>query len=288
MNQERARLKGEMEHGYHPVHPPEGLLGESRVRSSARRLKRALLKGILAGLFCALPRLALAQGGPPLLSDDPGTPGNGRTELNIAFTAQKLRSTTQYGTPLADWNTGIGDRIQAKIQIPWLIGTARAEPTESALGPVLLGFKWRYLDENPSGVDASFYPQASFTTNAHSIRSGLVPEGMTLLLPAEFARDLGILSVNVEAGYLLQEEAPEEWIWGIALGRKITEEIEVLGELHGEASRDFERSEFVFNLGARIQLTKLNSILLSAGRGVRGAALGEPSFLGYLGLQFNF
>jgi hypothetical protein len=111
---------------------------------------------------------------------------------------------------------------------------------------------------------------------------------MSLLLPAEFAKDLGILTVNVEVGYLLQEEAEEEWIWGIALGRKLTEGIEILGEVHGESAKNFDSAQIVWNLGARIQLSKLNSILLSAGRGFRGEARGEPELIGYLGLQFNF
>jgi len=251
-------------------------------------LRTCIPMGFAALVFAGMPRPAFAQGGPPLLTDDPGTPGNGHTELNIAFTVEKFRSETQYGTPLIDVNTGLGERIQLKCELPWLIETSPAQPTRSGLGDVLLGFKYRYLDENPSGVDASVYPQASLTTNAHARRSGLVPEGMSLLLPAEFAKDLGVLTINVEIGYLLQEEAQDQWVWGIALGRKIAGEIELLGEVHGESARDFGSAQMVWNLGARIPLSTLNSILFSAGRGFRGEARGEPELLGYLGLQFNF
>lgn len=255
---------------------------------AARVLKPGVLIGVAAVILTTMSRLAFAQGGPPLLTDDPGTPGDGRTELNIAFTVENFRTTFLYGTPQFDFNYGVGDRIQIKCEVPSLIGTAQHQPTESGLGDILLGFKYRYLDENPSGVDASVYPQASFTTSAHSRRSGLVPEGMSLLLPAEFAKNLGIVAVNVEVGYLFQEEAEDDWIWGIALGHKITGEIELLGEVHGESATNFDSAQIVWNLGSRIQLSKLNSILLSAGRGFRGEARGEPEFMGYLGLQFNF
>src|SRR5579862_9452319 len=214
-------------------------------RRASQALKPCFLMGCAAALFAGMPRLAAAQGGPPLITDDPGTPGSGQTELNMAFTVEKFRSKTQYGTPLIDFNYGVGDRIQLKCQIPWLIQTAHSQPTESGLGDVLLGFKYRYLDENPSGIDASVYPQASIGTNAHARRSGLVPEGLSLLLPAEFAKDLGILTVNVEGGYLVQEEAEDQWVWGIALGRKIIEEIEVLGEVHGESAKDFASAQIL-------------------------------------------
>lgn len=243
------------------------------------------LSGLLFGL---LPRLVAAQGGPPLLTDDPGTPGAGRSEFNLAFTVEKSKGETLYGAPLFDFNFGVGERIQLKAELPWLIEAESPGGTTSGVGNLLLGFKYRFLDENPSGVDVSVYPQFDFNTSAHARRSGLVPEGMELLLPAEAAKDLGWFAVNVEVGYLLREEFEEEWMWGLALSRHVTDGIELLGEVHGFSSKSFDRAEMVFNLGARLKLTELNSILLSAGRGIRGESRGEPGFIGYVGLQFNF
>ena len=235
-----------------------------------------------------MPQLALAQGGPPLLTDDPGTPGNGHTEFNLALTLEKAGAESLYGAPLLDFNYGLGERIQLKVEIPWVIRTEKSATTQSALGNMLFGFKYRFLDENSSGVDFSVYPQFDFNTTAHSRRSGVAPEGMELLLPAEVAKDLGPFVVNVEVGSLLREEAEEEWDWGLALGKPVTEGVELLGEIHGETARAFERGQLVWNLGARIKLTDLNSILISAGRGIRGQSRGEPQFIGYIGLQFNF
>ena len=40
---------------------------------------------LLVFFFCVfLPLRVLAQGGPPLITDDPGTPGDGHWEINIA------------------------------------------------------------------------------------------------------------------------------------------------------------------------------------------------------------
>src|ERR1051325_3316526 len=108
----------------------------------------------MLGAICAL---VLAQGGPPLLTDDPGTPGDGRSELNIAFTVEKFRHQTLYEAPLLDFNYGVGERIQLKAELPWLFDHDTPGSDESGLGNVLLGFKYRFLDHDKSEVDVAVY-----------------------------------------------------------------------------------------------------------------------------------
>jgi len=226
----------------------------------------------------------LLQGGPPLLTDDAATPGDGRSELNVAFAVEKLRHETVYGAPLLDFNYGVGERAQLKIELPWLLKHEQPGLDSSGLGNILVGFKYRFLDQAQADVDVSFYPQTEFRTTAHSRRAGLVGEGLSLLLPVQVERDFGLVSVNAEFGYLWVEEEDDAWVWGIAVARDLIEGLEILGEIHGETGRRFDRGEVVWNLGARIKLSELNSILVSAGRGFRGT----PQLIGYLGLQFNF
>jgi hypothetical protein len=238
--------------------------------------------------FAALPAALWAQGGPPLLTDDPGTPGNGNSELNIAFTLERFRHESLYEAPLLDFNYGVGERIQLKIELPWLLKHENPGPDASGLGNVLLGFKYRFLDHDKSEVDVSFYPQAEFRTTAHSRRTGLVGEGLSLLLPVQAAREFGPIGINVELGYLLAEEEEDAWVWGVALSHDLVEGLEILGEIHGVTGTRFDRGELVWNIGARIKLNDLNTVLLSVGRGIRGESREEPSLLIYLGLQFNF
>jgi len=68
---------------------------------------------ILPGLST---RAVLAQGGPPLITDDPGTPGDGKWEINVAFEAEKRGTQRSYAIPLLDINYGLGDRIQLKYE----------------------------------------------------------------------------------------------------------------------------------------------------------------------------
>jgi hypothetical protein len=53
--------------------------------------------------ICALAARELrAQGGPPMITDDPGTPGNGKWEINLAFAFEHRSEETSYDSPAID------------------------------------------------------------------------------------------------------------------------------------------------------------------------------------------
>ena len=55
---------------------------------------------------------ALAQAGPPVLTNDPGTPGNSHWEINLASLQTIIRGDSTYLVPQIDLNFGVGDRMQ--------------------------------------------------------------------------------------------------------------------------------------------------------------------------------
>ena len=71
-------------------------------------------------LFCLALTLvtheAWAQGGPPMLTDDPGTPGNGKFENNLAITVERRSHELALDTPAIDFNYGLGEHIQITLQ----------------------------------------------------------------------------------------------------------------------------------------------------------------------------
>src|SRR5256885_5316117 len=67
-------------------------------------------------LALVLPREIFAQGGPPMITDDPGTPGNGKWEINLAVAFEHRPGETSYDLPAIDLNYGIGDHIQLTLQ----------------------------------------------------------------------------------------------------------------------------------------------------------------------------
>src|ERR1700730_11610703 len=85
-------------------------------------VKRLLLRCVLVTTVASalLPAHAFAQGGPPLLTDDPDTPGPGHWEINIAALMEKTRSQRRVEVPRVDLNYGVGRRIQLKFEMPWV------------------------------------------------------------------------------------------------------------------------------------------------------------------------
>ncbi len=94
---------------------------------------------------------ALAQGGPPLLTDDPGTPGNRNWEINVAYTQDRRPDGNSYAVPILDVNYGAGDRVQLNFQIPYLFSSSNGGPLAGGLGNSLAGVKWRFFQNEGKG-----------------------------------------------------------------------------------------------------------------------------------------
>jgi len=97
------------------------------------RTTGALLPWVLAVLL-QMPALARAQGGPPFLTNDPGTPGNGNWEINIASMQTLERGVASYQLPQIDLNFGLGERVQLTYEIPYLLQTRQGESTVGGWG----------------------------------------------------------------------------------------------------------------------------------------------------------
>lgn len=239
-------------------------------------LQAALL--CLMVLFC---REALAQGGPPLLTDDPETPGNRQWEINVGATAEVLRTATDAELPIADFNYGWGDHIQLKLEIPLLVRFTHGS-IQSEAGDGKFGVKWRFLDQEKHGVNISTYPQMSFNVPGPQ---RLVDSGTQLLLPVEFSRNFGKLTADLEAGCTLRQNGGNELLFGMAVGYEASKRLELLGELHSVPIINFSANESVFQLGGRQRLSEHYVLLFAAGRGVPGSTGNEPGFIAYVGLQ---
>ncbi len=226
---------------------------------------------------------ALAQGGPPMLTDDPGTPGNRRWEVNVAFTVEDSRAGRTFSVPLIDANYGVGDRIQLKIEAPWLVGNG-----ENGLGNLLLGIKWRFLDEDTHGVALSLYPQAGLRAPAASRKRGLGETDRLYLLPLSAQKKLGPVSANAEIGFEYRPREEDEWIYGLAIGREVSKNVEVIGEVFGSRPLGIRRSEFLLNVGLRGRLSERLLLLVASGTGLGNRTREKPRLLGYVGGQFLF
>src|SRR3569833_1463285 len=98
----------------------------------------------LVAMIVWLPVAVFAQAGPPMATDDPGTPGDGHLEINLAALATRTSEGSNYELPLIDVNYGVGERLQLKLETPYEIDTH--EHRRGGIGSALFGVKWRFLD----------------------------------------------------------------------------------------------------------------------------------------------
>ena len=229
---------------------------------------------------------ALAQGGPPLLTDDPDTPGPGRWEINIASELEKSRSDRRVEAPSADINFGVGHRIQLKGEVPWVMGGAAGEPLQHGLGNSVFGVKWRFLGQEGRRIAWSVYPQVGFNTDHALAEHDLVDVGRQLILPTELTVEMGRVEVNGEVGRTLIDHGPDGWIYGISTETTIHPRFELLAEIHGEKT-DSAPTELMVSVGARRDLWRPLKLLAAAGMVVHGPEESRPHLRLYFGLQLN-
>ena len=266
----------------HRTGPYEPIGGEPHMRLLCRILSAALC----AGLGALAPTLALAQAGPPLLTDDPGTPGDGHWEINLAWTTERSDDLRVNELPLADINFGVGERVQLKFELPWNAIDGRGT-TANGFGNALAGVKWRFFDAGEHGWQLSTYPQAEFLMpGLHG--SSLAEPGVGYLLPIEIQRDFGSIEAGAEVGRWMRPGVDtDSWIAGVAIGREVGEGVEVLGELHDECRVGDGAHELVLNVGARRRLSEHFTLLASLGSDLHNGIDRRNVLISYLALQLT-
>ena len=230
--------------------------------------------------------------GPPMITDDPGTPAAGVWEENISFTLSRTHRQAAWQTPVFDNNYNLTDQLQLNLIVPLMIvdNDAGRGPV-GGVGMASVGFKYRFLDpdKNPAGLSMSVAPAFSFDTPGHPVRRGVVPaDGNTLFLPVELNYPVNkSLDVFAEAGYLAVQFGPDFWSYGLAACWHATDKLDLLAECHLLSDTSFHFNDAVINLGSVLALTDQTNLLLSAGRALRDTDRSERLLL-YAGLQFHF
>ena len=259
----------------------------SQTRGEAHEL-RLLAKPLIIPLIFFAAVLARAQGGPPMRTDDPGTPGNGNFEINLGVTSDRRPRDRELEAPLLDINYGLGKRIQLKFEIPFVIQGANGAPTKSGLGNSDFGVKWRFYENPQLGLDISTYPQLEFNNPTGSARRGIVDAGVRMLLPLEATKKLGPVDLDGELGFAFHQTGANDWIAGVAFGRSVTPRWELMGEFYATARTEGSDHETTVDAGTRYRLFRPIVLIMMVGRTVRPGDPSEPHFIGYGGLQFQF
>jgi hypothetical protein len=247
-------------------------------------VKIAAAAWLLTTALLLLPCGARADAGPPYLTNDPGTPGDGHWEINLASMQTIERGQASYEVPQIDVNFGLGERVQLSYEIPYVVQTSSGGPRESGWSNASTGVKWRFLDQGQGGWQVSTFPQLQTAASAAAQRTGIAVQGPRLLLPLEIARTVGPLSLNFEAGYYRPWHGPEERILGVVAGRSVTPRLELDAEIYNDHVLGAANVTTV-DVGGRYQLQRGFILLFMAGRSLGGDSGGQVQFLGFFGIQ---
>lgn len=250
-------------------------------------------------------RAAMAQGGPPFLSDDPDTPGNHHWEVNLGFLGERGPEGGGYQVPNIDINFGLGNALQLKFELPLAVTESRgpAGQVYGGLGNSLLGVKYRFYAhhtrrekeqppaERESNFALSVYPQLALNNPTNSVARQIVDPGPEALLPLEAKVILGPIRISGEIGYWLTKgDVPNSWIHGVVMGHEFKKDTELYMEVYDqrEASGKPRVAETSVGLGGRMPIVQSGRFRLigMGGHDVATYPGGRSAWIAYIGIQF--
>jgi hypothetical protein len=232
-------------------------------------------------------KTAFAQGGPPYYTNDPGTPGNHNWEINLGYMPFLYADQSVSHVPDVDINYGLGKSIQLTYENAWLRDADSTGTSKYGLGQDQFGVKWRFFDKHHWwGLAVSVFPQLSINNPNHSAERGITPRSASFMLPLEFAKKIGPVQLNWEAGYNFVHGGPNGWILGVVAGHNVTKNFEMDAEFY--TIRIFHAPEIQesLELGARYKIHPPFILLAMAGRSLLPSSSRQPYFVAYFGMQF--
>jgi hypothetical protein len=223
-----------------------------------------------------------AQAGPPFVTDDPEPPAPGGWEINVPFILERTAGNTEMNAPLFDFNYGLPN-VQLKLEFPVAIAHEDSSGTAAGAGDLLLGVKWRFLNNEQSQLQFGIYPQLLLPTGDHS--RGLGDGGSAFVFPLLAQKNWEKWTLYGNVGYWWQTGAEtRNYVYaGAVLEREINERLTLGVELFGNSPKERAgRSELAFNIGGTWKLSKHINLLFAGGRDI----VGDTTAMGYVGLQF--
>ena len=222
-----------------------------------------------------------------MITDDPGTPENGKWENNLAIIFEHRPNETSFDAPEIDLNYGVGEHIQLTLQNAPVLLKRSGHGLIGGLGSTEAAVKWRFLDEATSGLDMSMFPRVIFNVVQSSVRRGLAEDGTCFQIPFQMAKTFGRWHADVEVGPRASTVGRSEWLCGIVCGFDLTKPTMLMAELHDESRMNFSGDVLTLNFGLRHEFTENYILIVSMGHELRSPD--QPTALiGYFGMQFLY
>lgn len=240
----------------------------------------------IAWLACAwLGWCGLAHAGPPLITNDPGTPGPGAWEINLAATGARVAGAWDLDAPDLDLNRGVGDSVQLSLHVPWAHRRDDGAGWSSGLGAAEFALRWRFLDQERGGVSVAVQPTWVSSFSRAARRRGLASEHAEFVLPLQVGRESASQAWGVEiARHFVQGEA-DAWQAGAFVGHSCAARLQCLVELNTTWA---PAPATVFDLGVVQDRGRHLKLLGSLGHQFGGTAGERARAVFYLGAQLLY
>jgi len=196
-----------------------------------------------------------------------------------------------------DANFGIGDRIQLKLERPYLTQRVNGLPYQEGLGATELGVKWRFIDHN--GLEVAAYPQYEFNDGPTPRDEDGNPEdkaGSALLIPLLLSKTVNHL-YTLAANFAYRrnlENLGDDFNVALGAGRSVGGHGRVLAEVFSERTTHFQNRQTDVRVGwagtlfpgwfahSQLELSEFASL----GHSIGATEDGEPSTSMTFGVSF--
>ena len=222
-----------------------------------------------------------AQGGPPMNTDDPGTPDKGSWEINFSLNSDLKASEKELEAPLLDINYGYNERTQLKIEFPYFLAKTDDNQFRGRFGDVSLGVKYRFIEEEKTLVSFSIYPQVTLSTEENGLNE--------YLFPVQFEKNFGKVVLGADFGYAYLKDDLDFFENGILIGYEFSDKLEVMSELNFQVDRrTLKEFEGAINFGMRYEIGETFKFISSFGTGLISPDKdSRTKFMSFVGMQLN-
>jgi len=223
-----------------------------------------------------------------MITNNPGTPGPNKWEINLAVDFENRSDETLYDLPVIDLNYGVGEHIQLSLQNEPVLLKREDHGPVGGIGGTEAGLKWRFLDEETSGFAMSMFPRVIFNITQSSVRRGLSEDGTRFQIPFQIAKRIGRWHLDGEFGPRASSVGRSEFLYGVVGGFDAAKETILMAELQGTSRTNFTRDTLSVNFGIKQVLTERCILIGSLGHEVRRPDDEPLALIGYFGVQLLY
>jgi hypothetical protein len=237
-------------------------------------------------IACALALASSAAlAGPPFLTDDPAPVDYQHSEFYVFGTYDKTPDGKAFGAPAFEYNYGAFPNTQLHLVVPFARSEPNDGPSESGLGDIEVGVKYRFIEETQTRPQVGIFPMAELATGDEE--KGLGNGRTWWRLPLWVQKSFGEWTTYGGGGYVVNdaEGAKSYPFAGWLLQKDIGEKWTLGGEIFARGKDAEEgRSTTIANFGGYYKFTPDFNLLFSLGHSIAG----ENHRVAYLGLWWAF